>query len=260
MTEHIRYETEAGMARIVLDRPDKKNALSTAMWRAIPPMIERAAADEDVRVVILCSSTEAAFAAGADISEFEENYKTPQAAEATSGWIGNAVDAVETCAKPVLAAIEGICVGGGVSLAVAADLRLAGEGARFAVTPGKLGILYSPADTRRLVRVVGVAAAKDLLFTGRMIEAEEAFRLRLVDRFCARGDALAQALDLAETISGVSQWSVRATKEMIAGLGSGWEDDTEEAQSLFLSGFSGEDFGEGFRAFLEKRKPTFPYR
>jgi enoyl-CoA hydratase/carnithine racemase len=230
------------------------------MWKAIPGLVERAAGDSGVKVLLLASSHDAAFAAGADISEFEDNYRDAKAAAATSDIIGRAVDAVEACPKPVIAAIEGVCVGGGVSLAVAADLRVASENARFGITPGKLGILYSPADTRRLVRAVGVAGAKDLLFTGRIIHAEEARDLRLIDRLVPPGQAKETARSLAAEIGRLSQWSVRATKAMIDGLESGWSDDDRTGRELFLSGFSGKDFEEGFRAFLDKRKPDFPFR
>ncbi|GGY38704.1 enoyl-CoA hydratase/isomerase family protein [Parvularcula lutaonensis] len=260
MTGHIRYELIGPSAHITLNRPEKKNALSLAMWQAIPELIDKAAHDEAVLSVILHGGEANTFAAGADISEFEENYKTKDQAARTSDIIAGGVQAVEDCPKPVIAAIEGVCVGGGVSLACAADLRIAGAGSKFGVTPGKLGILYNPADTRRLIRTVGVSAAKELLFTGRIITDREAKDMRLVDRLVAAGMALQVAQSLAGEMAALSQWSIRATKRMIRGLESGWDDHTAEAINLFLDGFSGEDFQEGYRAFLAKRKPDFPYR
>lgn len=260
MTEHLRYETNGKTAEIILDRPEKRNALSRAMWSSLKAAMVQASEDSSVYVVVIHGGEAGAFAAGADISEFEDSYRDRAAAEDTSRIIAEGVKAVEACPKPVIAAIEGPCVGGGVSIAVAADLRIAGKSARFGVTPGKLGILYSPADTRRLVTAVGQAAAKDLLFTGRIIDADEAHRLKLIDRLADDGQATIEAGKLAADISSVSQWSVRMTKAMVRGLSTGWKDDTPEAMELFLSGFEGEDFREGYRAFLEKRKPDFPFK
>jgi enoyl-CoA hydratase/carnithine racemase len=252
---HLRKTGEA--AELILDKPAKRNALSTDMWAAIPALIAEAEADPAIAAVIIHGGTAGAFAAGADISEFEAVYATAERAAETADLMARAVAGIEDCAKPVIAAIEGPCVGGGVSVAAAADLRIAGMGSRFGVTPGKLGILYSPADTRRLVRTVGTANAKDLLFTGRLVDAKEAEGMGLVDRLVGEGEALPSARALVQSMAALSPLSLEGTKAMIRGLENGWRDDTPEAMALFLEAFSGEDFQEGYRAFLEKRKPSF---
>lgn len=258
MSSFISLRRTGPIAEIVFNKPERRNALCLSMWQAVPKLLAEATADEAVCVVIFHGGTAKAFAAGADITEFDEIYATAEQAAASSAIITAAVDAIEQCPKPTVAAIEGACVGGGVSIACACDLSFAGDGAKFAVTPGKLGLLYSPGDTRRLVAKVGVSAAKDLLFSGRLIDTAEAVRIGLIDHQLDKGDALAKARAWAETVSELAQSSVQATKTMIKGLERGWIDQSPEAQRLFLDAFDGDDFKEGYQAFLEKRTPQFP--
>lgn len=260
MTLPIRLDVAAPLAEIVLNRPERRNALSVDMWTTIPGMVAEANADPEVKVILIHGGDAGSFAAGADISEFGTIYATDEAARASGQRIAEALSAIETSTKPVIAAIEGACVGGGVSLAMAADLRVAAGGARFGVTPGKLGLVYPPGDTRRLLAAIGPGPTKDILFTGRIFTAEEAKAIGLVDRLTDTGNAVRAARDWAKEIASVSQWSVRAIKQMIQGLQSGWADETPAAQDLFLNGFSNEDFREGYRAFLEKRPAKFTYR
>lgn len=260
MTPTIRLDLAPPLAEIILNKPDKRNALSVDMWAAIPGLVARANAEAGIKVILVHGGVAGAFAAGADISEFATIYATPAAAAASGDTIAAALAAIEQSPKPVIAAIEGACVGGGVSLAMAADLRVAGEGARFGVTPGKLGLVYPAGDTRRLVRAIGLSAAKDLLFTGRLFAAPEAAAMRLIDRVTADGDALRVARQWAAEIAAISQWSVRATKTMLAGLEAGWTPETPEARALFLEGFANPDFVEGYRAFLDKRPADWKVR
>jgi len=230
------------------------------MWAAIPGLIDAAIANPDVKVVLIHGGDAGAFAAGADISEFEQIYATKQSAQASGDTIAAALSAVENCPKPTLAAIEGACVGGGVSLAMACDLRVASARSKFGVTPGKLGLVYPAGDTRRLLEAVGPGATKDILFTGRIFTAEEAKEMNLIDRLCEHGSTLETARAFAAEIAAISQWSVRATKQMIRGLQGGWSDTEPEAVETFLDGFSNEDFKDGYKAFLEKRAPKFTFK
>lgn len=260
MNPPIRLDIAAPLAEIVLDRPERRNALSVEMWTAIPRLVAEANDNPEVKVILIHGGDAGAFASGADISEFETIYATQEAAKASGQRIAEALGAIETSAKPVIAAIEGACVGGGVSLAMAADLRVAGADAKFAVTPGKLGLVYPAGDTRRLLAAIGPGATRDILFTGRIFGADEAKSIGLIDRLSQPCGALETARVWAGEIASVSQWSVRGMKQMIRGLQSGWNDETPAAQDLFLNGFAGEDFQEGYRAFLEKRAAKFTYR
>lgn len=256
----IRLDLKPPFAEIVLNKPEKRNALSVDMWAAIPGFVEDATRDPDTKVLIIHGGDTGAFAAGADISEFEEIYATKESAKASGDTIAAALNAVENCPKPTVAAIEGACVGGGVSLAMACDLRVASARSKFGVTPGKLGLVYPAGDTRRLLQAIGPGATKDLLFTGRILPASEAKEIKLIDRLTEDGAALETGRAFARDIAAISQWSTRATKQMIKGLQSGWTDTDGEALNLFLEGFSNQDFKDGYKAFLEKRAPNFTFK
>ena len=253
----IYLERSGAAAHLVLNTPAKKNALSEAMWSAIPRLLTEAEADPAVRVLVV-RGTGGAFAAGADISEFEEVYATAERADAYSAAIAAALDGLAAFPRPTLAAIEGACVGGGCGLALACDLRFAAEGSTFGITPGKLGLVYPLNDTRRLIDAVGVSAAKDILFTARLLGAQEARALGLIDRLVEPA-ALMTAVDgwvaLAAKASGTS---AAVTKQIITRILGGQVSDDAETKKLFLDAFRGPDFREGYRAFLEKRAPDFP--
>lgn len=257
MPASIRLDISAPFAEIILNKPEKRNALSIDMWAQIPGFVQAAEADNSAKVLIIHGGDTGAFAAGADISEFETVYATPEAARTSGEQTEAALSALENCTKPVLAAIEGPCVGGGVSLAMCADICLASQRSKFGITPAKLGIVYPASHTRRLLNKIGESCAKDLLFTGRIFPAREAKEIGLIDRLTDDGEALAAARSLAKDISATSQWSARATKQMIKGLQSGWSETGREVTALSAEAFSNADFMEGYKAFLEKRPAKF---
>lgn len=257
MTEKIRIEFTPPLAEIILDAPQRRNALSQDMWAALPARVAEANAHPDVKVILLHGGGNGVFAAGADISEFPVIYATPEAARESGRIIEQALGAIEASAKPVIAAIEGACIGGGVSLAVAADLRMSTATASFGITPARLGLVYPPADIMRLVRLVGPGAAKRLLFTGRIFSTAEAVAMGLLDEITEDAGILPAARALAREIAAQSQWSVRATKQMMRGFEAGMSPSSPEALDLFIEGFANPDFAEGVSAFLGKRKPDW---
>lgn len=250
--------TITNAATLVLNRPHKRNALNVAMWSAIPELVARASADEDVKLLFVRGAG-GVFASGADISEMPSVYATAEAALANDEKIQGAMRAIEDCPKPVIALIEGPCVGGGCGLALACDLRFAAHGARFGITPAKLGLVYGAADTRRLVQAVGLSRAKDILFTGRLLEADEALAVGLIDQLVAQGELLDLADAYAQKIGSASQFSVRGQKKILGMLRSG-ADDAPQSREMFGASFVGDDFKEGFAAFMEKRPAQFPVR
>lgn len=248
---------EGAVARLVLNRPARKNALSLSMWRRLPELLAQVA-DDGVTKVLVVTGAGGAFAAGADISEFEEAYATRDSTAAYSAAIAGAMDGLADFPKPTIAAIRGACIGGGLGLALACDLRFCAEGATLGITPGKLGLVYPLGDTRRLVQAVGPSRAKDLLYTGRLIAPAEALAMGLIDRLVP-ADGLDRAVaDYAAQITAASQWSARATKWMIGRVLAGQVAETAETSALFLDAVESPDFQEGRRAFLEKRRPDFP--
>ena len=187
----LRLERDGAVAELVLARPERQNAIGRATWRALAEHCLALDADPAVRVVVVRGEPPS-FSAGADIAEFAEVFADASAAHAYNELVQLALDRLERLGKPTIAQIGGSCIGGGCGLAVACDLRFAASDARFGITPAKLGLAYSLGDVRRLVNLIGPARAKDLLFSARLIDADEALRLGLIDRVVPP-DELAQA-------------------------------------------------------------------
>jgi enoyl-CoA hydratase/carnithine racemase len=224
------------------------------MWAALPSLCERVAADDAIRVLVL-SGAGGTFCAGADISEFEATYATAESARAYNDAVREAQRTLRALPKPTIAAIEGACFGGGCGIALACDFRLAAETARFAITPAKLGIAYSVADTRQLVSAVGEAVARDMLLSARTLDAAEAFRVGLVGRVVAADRLDGETGSLGEQLGSLSPASQAATKAILNALGD--PPERHDLASLFAGLFEGADFREGTRAFLERRPPRF---
>ena len=252
----IRLDLLGRRAELVLNRPDKRNALNLAMWAAIPGLLSDIADDAAIRLLVVHGEGDA-FSAGADIAEFETAYGSQEAMQSNQDIMNAAMDALEAFPRPTVALIRGPCVGGACGLALCCDLRFAATDARLGITPAKLGLVYGVANTRRLVQAVGISAAKDMLFTARLLDAETALRLGLVDRIAPR-DALDATLAAFESeLTAASSFTARATKDIFRMLRDGASDDTAESRALFNSAFSGADFREGFAAFVAKRRPDF---
>lgn len=244
-------------AILTLNRPEKRNALTRAMWADLPGRLAEVEAARITRVLIVRGAG-GVFAAGADIAEFEMVYATRESTAAYFDAVGRAMDALQNLGKPTIAAIEGPCVGGGMALALCCDLRLAASDARFAITPARLGLTYSLADTRRLIEAVGPSAARDMLFTGRMLDAGEALRIGLVNAVHPAEAFEARVLEKAREIAGASAWTVRTTKQIVRMILDGTRRDTDQTSQWLLDAVEGGDFKEGRDAFLAKRPPSFP--
>ncbi len=251
----LHLEREGAFAWLTIDRPAKRNAFDLAMWTALPGLVEDAMADLAVRVLVLRSAAPGVFSAGADIAEFGAGAQDPAWRAANQAAIRSAQLVLSRAPKPTLAQVEGDCVGGGCGLALACDLRIASPAARFGITPGRLGLVYSLHDTKLLVDLVGPAQAKRLLFTADLIGAAEAARIGMVDILAE--DAAAEVLAQADRITACSPHSVAATKRIVRRILDGQADDDAETLEAFAAAFTGPDFAEGFAAFREKRKPQF---
>ncbi len=245
-----------GIARLTLSQPARRNAINAAMWAAIPNILVELEADETLRALIITGDG-AHFAAGADISEFGTLYSTPETSAKISRDIQTAFDAVAAFPMPTIAMIRGACVGGGCGLALCCDLRFADNTAIFAITPAKLGLVYPFGDIARLIDAVGVAHASDILLSARVIKAKPARKMGLIHRVIGVEALEAEVMKYADGLKALSPESLRITKSMISAYRAGQRTDTTETDAQFLAGFSSKDFGEGFRAFLEKRKPDF---
>lgn len=259
-SEALYLQITDDLASLVINRPEKRNALTQDMWERIPVLLAELEADPKVKVVILKSGTAGMFSAGADIAEFEEISGNAERREANRIAVREAQRALARLSKPTIAVIDGACVGGGCGLALACDLRFASPKARFGITPVKLGLIYSLQDTKQLVDLVGPAEAKSLLFTGRLIDAAEALRIGLINGIHPAEELDDAVLALARVIAENSQWGVRGIKRVIRMILDGAVDDTPETEAMFRESFGGPDYEEGVAAFLERRKPAFPCR
>lgn len=248
---------EGPVATLTLNREPQRNAFNLAMWAALPEIAAGVAADARIRVLLVRGAGERAFSGGADIAEFPQVYETAATARAYNDAVRAGQSAMARLPKPVIAVVWGACVGGGCGLSLACDLRFAAEGARFGIPPAKLGAAYSFGDVKQLMQLVGPARAKDILFSGRLLEAGEALRIGLIDRVFPADALAAEAMAYAETLSTLSPVSLATSKRMVQAIRDGAEEETPELRALFDAAFASEDFQEGYRAFLEKRPPVF---
>lgn len=252
----IVLECDAQIAHIRINRPDKRNAMSTEMWRELAGAAGRLVGLE-ARAVQISGSGEH-FSAGADIAELKAQLGQPSELLANAMLVQQVQKLVEGLNLPSVALIRGACVGGGVGLALCCDLRLATPDARFALTPVKLGLHYSLADTRRLAGVIGPARAREMLLTARMIDAETALAWGLVNRIVGDAEELQAAGDeLCANWVKASPAGLAATKQVLAALNGSRPHSEEALDRQFLQAFSGPDFREGASAFLDKRTPDF---
>jgi len=240
------------ISRLVLDRPQRRNAMTSAMWAALPEICDRLASG-GTRVLIVTGAGDKAFCAGADISEFASVYETTETSARYNRAVRDAQARLRDLHCPTIAEVRGVCYGGGCGLALACDFRVASAAASFAITPARLGLAYSPLDTWQLIEKVGMPRAKDLLLTGRAVDAAEALAVGLIDRL--EEDAANATEKLAGHLAGLAPGALGAIKSICNGLG--MPDVDPGLQTAFDDTFAGAEFREGYRAFLEKRAPDF---
>ena len=245
-----------GIAIVTIDRPDKRNAMNLAMWQRIGELFNELAGRRNVRAIILTGAGEH-FCAGADISEFETVRNSVADAKHYDDVGEHVMTAIRDCAKPTIAAVSGYGVGGGCGLALACDLRVGDQTTQMGIPAARLGIVYGVPDCELLIRQVGLATAKLVLFSGRFFDAGECARLRLID-VLADGAALDGARDLAATFAANAPLSVSGAKVVLNVLAAGEATARAgEIDALMDAAVTSRDYREAAAAFRDKRKPVF---
>jgi enoyl-CoA hydratase len=259
MAEEIRLERTGDIATLTLDRPEKLNALTRSMWRALGGTLAEVGRDPGVRCLVLRGAGDRSFSPGNDIAEFASERSNVAQAKAYGEDIARTLAALRDCPTPLVALIKGVCVGGGLEIAAMCDLRICGESGRFGVPVARLGLVMAPPELQGLIDLVGRATALEILLEGRVFGAEEALRKGLVTRIVpddrVEAEAYAAARRVADGAPLVARWHKRFARRL-ADPRPLTEAELDEGYACYGT----EDFRTGYRAFLAKRKPAFEGR
>jgi enoyl-CoA hydratase len=254
----LRVEKRGAVGWLVFDQPGKHNAINGAMWRGIAPAMKQLDADAEVRCVAFRGAGTEAFSAGADISEFESGRASEESVGQYDGLLDQVLHAIQDSPKPSVAMIYGYCLGGGLEIALACDLRYCAASARFGIPAAKLGLAYNVEGHKRLLETVGHARAREIMFLGRRYSAEEARGMGLVHQVLADKELEEFAEEVLKTLSRNAPLSIANTKTILEEyVKSAGTPDAERMRASIERCARSEDYREGRRAFMEKRKPSF---
>jgi enoyl-CoA hydratase len=250
-----------GVGVVTFNNPEKRNAMSLDMWEGLGHALVELRDDPEVRVVILTGAGDKAFVSGADISQFEKNRHNAEASEEYAKKSAAQRALLADYPKPVIASIRGFCLGGGMQVAMMADIRIVSDNSQFGIPAAKLGIAYGYDGLKNLVSLVGPSWARLLMYTGMRIDAAEAQRIGLVDRMLPDAELWDATMEIARTISGNAPLAIQAAKITIKQvLKDESQRDMDAIKAIGTACMDSEDFREGRRAFMEKRKPRFTGR
>lgn len=257
MTPDILSQRDGAIATVTLFNPDKLNAVTAAMWQRLQVIFDELTADETLRCIVIRGEG-TAFAAGGDLEEFLTLRATFEQAQVYHGeWVAGALTAIAECRHPTIAAIEGPCIGGGLEIAAACDLRIAGEGAKFGAPIMKLGFAMYAGELAGLLALTGPAVALEILLEGRILGGREAYEKGLVTRIVADADVHAEALASAKRIASGAPLAARMHKQLVRRLAAAARSlSLEELRNNFAF-LDSADYREGLAAFFEKRTPQF---
>jgi enoyl-CoA hydratase/carnithine racemase len=257
----IGYSAENGVARIVLDQIAKHNAMSFSMWSDLPGAVDKALADPSVRVITVEGAGEKAFCSGADISQFGEQRAGPQAVAAYNNAVNGGYGALSNATKPTVAIIRGICFGGGMALAMCCDLRIAATGSRYRIPAGRLGLGYGYDAVMQLVRRLGAGAVAEILFTAKILSAEEARSLGVLQQLYPADSFDAEAAAYVGLIAENAPLTLAAVKRTLLDVDRLEADrDPAAVAAIVAACYASADYQEGQAAFKEKRTPRFTGR
>lgn len=250
-----------GVGVVTFNNPEKRNAMSLEMWEGFGQALIELRDNPQVRVVIMTGAGDKAFVSGADISQFEKSRHNAEASEEYSRKSAAQRALLADYPKPTIACIRGYCLGGGMQVAMLADIRIAAEDGQFGIPAAKLGIAYGYDGLRNLISLVGPSWARLIMYTGMRIDSKEALRIGLVDRVIPTEELLGATMELATTISTNAPLAIKAAKITIAQVLEDPADrDMDAIRQIGIDCMNSEDFREGRQAFMEKRKPQFKGR
>ena len=257
-TDKMLARKDGGVGYVIFNNPERRNAVSLEMWARTAEILEEFARDDEVRVVVLTGAGGKAFVAGADISRFASERASMDAAKVYNVTVERANSSLYEFPKPTIAMIRGYCIGGGLGLAVCCDLRICSDNSRFAIPAARLGLGYSYPGVKRLTDIVGPAFAKEIFFTARQFDAEEARTMGLVNRVLPEVELESFVKGYADTIATNAPLTVKAAK-FIANQAMQDENarDLARCRDMVEKCFASNDYTEGRTAFMEKRTPAF---
>ena len=258
-TERIIARKDGATGWLVFNNPERRNAVSIDMWEAIPEVLEDFGADPAIRLVVLCGAGGKAFVSGADISQFEKDRSSADAVQRYEEIGERAQARLAEFDKPLLAMIRGYCLGGGLNIANLCDLRIAAADARFGIPAAKMGLGYRASSMKNLMDLVGRANALEIMITARQFSAEEALRMGLVHQVVPVAELESATREYCELIAANAPLTMRAAKRIIREVAR-TDYDAAACKAWVRECFESEDYIEGRRAFMEKRKPAFKGR
>lgn len=257
MSNELYIERDGAIASLIINRPEKRNAFTLAMFERLTSLLEEIEYDPKSKVLLVRGVDETSFASGADISEFMDNRFSVEKAKHYNDKALEGIDKLMRFKKPTIAVIHSFAIGGGLELANACDFRFASDDSRFGITASRVGIVYNLASTKRLIDIIGPAKAKELLFTSKLISASEAHDIGLVHYIYPGDKVLDEATTFASLIASRSSVANNGMKQVIRAILDGATEEDEDLSKLILESFHSDDYIEGINAFLEKRKPVF---
>lgn len=256
-TERLQTSVDDAVLHIRFNNPAKHNALTMDMWEGLPGLLKQAESDDLVRLVVFSGTGDKAFISGADISQFEDLRAAKEAVKRYEQTAESALRSIYEFAKPTLACIRGYCIGGGMNVAISCDIRIASTDAVFSIPATRLGLGYRVSAMQNLVNLVGPGFAKDIFFTGRRLDAAEASRIGLVNRVAPPNELDALLGEYTSAITTGAPLTIRAGKRIVREVLKADDIDMDACRRLIGDCFDSEDYIEGRRAFMEKRKPHF---